>query len=428
MARRDTRILGALLALALGASACAQVGRPPGGPPDTQPPILRGSQPESLAVGVPTEAPLRFAFSEKVDRRGIARALELIPDVELSKPSFDDTTVSFRPLEGWPVDSVVVWTLAADLRDKHGVNMEVSRQGVFTTADALPPGRVEGSVTVRDTAAVKTEQVLARLDLPPPEGSRRPVRWRTSGADEEGRFSLRWLELPSGPFQLEVFVDANANDRRDERERVARRDSLVLALSDTVLSVGELVLLDLEGPVAMRFCVSDSTDSLLAHWRESLRPSLPDSVAADSVMASVATGRDSLATDASEDRAAMAQADADSGAATVARPQLQVWAATAENLREVESAVADSAGCASLSLTPGEWRWGLWWDADGDGRLGPDGTRTEPLLLGESFTVEPERPDSLRIGADWEQPAFAPLDTLSQPWFPPELLAEPDSL
>ena len=64
-----------LLLLLVFAAACAEVGRPPGGPIDDIPPELATVSPGSLATGVDEYEPLRFEFSESIDRRRFTRSL-----------------------------------------------------------------------------------------------------------------------------------------------------------------------------------------------------------------------------------------------------------------------------------------------------------------------------------------------------------------
>jgi hypothetical protein len=346
------------------------VANPPGGEADKTPPVLLGVEPESLAVGVALDAPLRFVFSEKVDRRGVARSVLLIPDVIVSSPSFDGLAVEIEPRYGWPPDSVVVWSLASTLKDKHGVALGSSRWGAFTTARALPPGSIEGEVR---TAAADSELSTLEVNLlrPAPEGSRRRPPWRFGRIEGAGRFRVDLLDVPSGPFFLQAFLDRNGNGSRDEREPVAEVDSLYLTAGDSMLTLGVLDLVDLEGPVDTWACFSE--------------------------------------------------ADSDSV------PRIVYFQPLRGENPHVQATALDSTGCVGpRSLTPGPYRVGAWLDTNGDGRFGPDSLGvSEPFLAPLEWEVRPERPDTLSlVGPIDSTLSWAVVDTLRPPPVPHELFPQ----
>ena len=358
------------VALVVLAAACAEVGRPPGGPVDDVPPALAAVSPGRLATLVDPRAPLEFSFSERVDRRRFLRSLLIVPDRPLEGVSFEGTTVRLRPIDGWPADTTVVWVLLPSLPDKHGVAMGTEQSGAFTTGASLPPGRIVGQAYLDTLAEVGSEgpnwsTLRVRLTLDPPEGSRQRRPWRFADGGTDGSFELPWLDLPSGPFQLEVWLDRNGDARRDAREPVATVDSLFVGPADSILQVdpGLLRLVDLEGPVPVSFCV--------------------DSVATDSVAVVVWTWP---------------------------------WEAT-----QPAKAAVDSTGCLSVDLVPGEVRWGAWLDLDGDrawSRL-EDGT-SEPFVLADTLVVESALPASLLVEWPVEAVRWSAIDTMRSPPVPQE--------
>lgn len=362
---------GVIVFCALLAAACAEVGRPPGGPVDETPPRLATVSPGSLATGVDLQAPLVFEFSERVDRRRFSRSLIIVPDRALEDPKFDDTTVRVRPRRGWPADTTVVWVLLPSLPDKHGVAMGTGSSGAFTSGSSLPPGRITGTVTVDSLVKLPEtgpdwSRLRVRLTLDPLEGQRNRRPWRFFDGSEDGSFVLQWLALPSGPYQLSAWLDKNQDSRRDEREPVATVDSLFLGPADSMLQIdpARLRLIDLEGPVPVDFCV--------------------DSVAVDSIAVVVWT-----------------------------------WA---EAATEPARSSLDSTGCLRVELAPGQVRWGAWLDLDGD--LGwsrtEDGT-SEPFLFPDTLEVQPAVPDRRTLPWPLERLPWSAVDTLDVPPVPDEL-------
>jgi len=332
--------------------------------------MLATVSPGSLATGVAPDAPLQFEFSEKLDRRRFTRSLIIVPDRELSRPEFDGTTVSVHPVSGWPADTAVVWVLLPSLPDKHGVALGTGHSGAFTTGTRLPPGRLVGQASVDTLVRLGDEgpdwaTLKARLTLDPPEGSRQRKPWRFADGSADGSFQLPWLDLPSGPFQLEVWLDKNGDSRRDAREPVATVDSLFVGPADSMFQVdaGLLRLVDLEGPVPVSFCV--------------------DSVASDSV-------------------------------------RVVVWT-WAEEAQQPAKKSTDSTGCVLFDPTPGELRWGAWLDLDGD--LGwsrmEDGS-SEPFVAVDTLIVEPALPATIRMVWPEQRLPWGTVDTVAVPPVPKE--------
>ncbi len=376
---------------AVAVAACAEVARPPGGPVDRTPPTATAASPGSLATSVDARAAISFVLSEKVDRRSAARALTVIPPVELKSPKLDGLGLEYRPREAWPPDTVVVWTLETSLKDKHGVTLEERLTGVFTRGATLPTGRIEGSARVLGGSvegppestiggadpkpagggAAKPSGDLStlrvNLSLPAPEGQRRRPLWRWANGDAVGRFRLDWLRVPSGPYHLEAFLDGNGDGSRDEREAVATVDSLFLAAGDSTLILDGLELVDLEGPVDLLICVPVET---------------PDSLV------------------------------------------VRVFVAPESGSESVAVARLDSTGCVVESVVPGSYRVGAWLDVDGDGRFSPDSLGiSEPFATPLNWKALPARPDSLVLGAPLTTSSWAELDTLRLPPVPRDLFS-----
>ena len=357
---------------ASGLCACAEVGRPSGGPVDTTPPELNSVQPGSLQVRVEARAPLRLEFSEKIDRRRIARAITVVPPIPLEKPRFDGTTVELRPARDWPADTLVVWTIAPDLPDKHGVRIGAERRGAFTTGDRIPSGTVRGlaSLALATPKEPDWTTLRAELDLPLVEGQRRRPRWRSAAGDAKGNFELSWLDVPSGPYHLTVYLDLNANAARDEREPVAEVDSLFLAEGDSILILDPAVLrlIDLEAPVEMTFCLQ--------------------SVLVDSV-------------------------------------SVHFWARGEEETR-TRSAAFDTTGCVAIAVPVGLVFFGAWIDEDGDRKFGADSTGvSEAFVWPDTVLVVPAQPDTLRLQWPDQRATTSELDSLRVPPVPADLSTDP---
>jgi hypothetical protein len=350
------RVRLGLCATAAALVACAEVAPPPGGPADRKPPLLLAVEPESLATQVDRRAELRFTFSEAIDRASFTRALSTAPFVELERARFDGLVVEVRPREDWPDSTTIVWLLDISLKDKHGVPASAERGAAFTRQAELAQGRIGGRAK-QPPSKLKPAKIFAELTQAAPDGRRR-IRWRRAMAGADGSFSLEYLRPGDGPYLLEVFEDRNGNGRRDEREATARVDSLFLPDSLLTLAVGELTLLDLEGPVELRVCATLPADS----------------------------------------------------------SRVMLFGVDESDLSSIGA--ADSNGCARLSLVPGPARVGSFLDLDADGRFGPDSTGiSEPYGELVRLVLAPARPESLQLAAPSIRSPWATIDSL--PLAPP---------
>ena len=145
-----TRVLG-LGILATGLWSCAEVGPPPGGPADKTPPGVVTVTPDSAAVNVPTNAPIRIAFTEKVDEKSIERALWVTPG-GASKPRIDfkGDAVEIKLGRAFPESTTMNVLITTLLRDRRAESREnhIAKpiHWVFSTGGSIWPGRVRGTL------------------------------------------------------------------------------------------------------------------------------------------------------------------------------------------------------------------------------------------------------------------------------------------
>lgn len=143
------RARSVLLALLLGApvlSGCAEMGPPPGGPPDTTHPYVLAASPDSMATGVDSTAVIALTFSERVDRQSAREWFFLNPYVPIKDVRWDGPTmrVSFNgPL---PSGTTFQFFLGSGVRDRAGLPLAPRFSRLFSTGPTLDAGRVEGRV------------------------------------------------------------------------------------------------------------------------------------------------------------------------------------------------------------------------------------------------------------------------------------------
>lgn len=194
------RLAGRVLAAAgLLAAGCARPGAPPGGPPDTTSPEVASVSPESLAVDVPLDAPIRIVFTEKVDPTTLEKAIWVTPG-GLSKPQIhvSGETVTIRSRRPFPDSTTVGVLVTTGVRDRHQNQILKPARWVFSTGDSVWPGSVKGRAELVGSERSRGAHLLIGLypggaDTLPDPRTTSPLA--ITEADTAGMFNL--IGLPA---------------------------------------------------------------------------------------------------------------------------------------------------------------------------------------------------------------------------------------
>ena len=154
--RRFARGSGALVLAVLALASCARKGPPTGGPPDIDPPRMIASQPDSGAAGVPLDATISLTFSEGMEPRTTGDAISIAPLTEIAQRRWSRNTVTLVLGDSLEDGRTYTVFLGNGARDRHGNPLAGSATVVFTTADSLPRGMIEGRIEARGFGAPGT--------------------------------------------------------------------------------------------------------------------------------------------------------------------------------------------------------------------------------------------------------------------------------
>ena len=171
-------------------NSCAAVKAPSGGPKDTIPPELIGSEPPQGTTGW-NGGKIRLYFSEYMSETGLEKAFSISPKlkgqwaVELQ----DDVIVIEIP-EELESNRTYILTMSRDLKDEHGVSLEKGGQIAFSTGDIIDSGEISGKLYDEEKVSVhlwKWEEDVHRdsVYFYQPEYS--------TDADDDGSFILQYL-------------------------------------------------------------------------------------------------------------------------------------------------------------------------------------------------------------------------------------------
>jgi hypothetical protein len=240
----------ALVAASTAYAACASPGMPPGGPVDTEAPVLIAVAPESGSVRTSPRAVV-FRFDEVVSERpaaapSLTNFFIISPQEGTPVVDWSRSEINVRPRRGWRANTTYTVTMLPGITDLRG---NVSLEGavvVFSTGPEIPQTRLSGRAFDWSGGAAAVNALVQAIT---PDS----LIYSTM-ADSSGTFAI--AHLPPGQYLLQAIMDDNRNRALDPRERF---DSTTIILQDT-LSV-----------------------DLLAFVRDSIPPRLASVTAPDSV-------------------------------------------------------------------------------------------------------------------------------------------------
>jgi hypothetical protein len=201
-------------------AACAKIEAPPGGPPDTAPPRLVGTFPESLVALPDFDGEVEFRFDEVVSEGSapgnangtgdLQRLILLSPTTRAADVSWKRSRIAVRPGEGWRPNRTYRIELLPGVMDLRN-NRATSARAVitFTTGGPLPADTLRGKV-IDWTTGNPVPRALVEAVLQPDS---LPYR---IGADSAGNFV--GAPLPAGTYLVFASIDQNNNGMREPRE------------------------------------------------------------------------------------------------------------------------------------------------------------------------------------------------------------------
>ncbi len=223
--RRQAQVAGLLLAAgaALALLACASVGDPPGGPPDTEPPKIVAVTPESGAVVPNFKDDAVIQFDETIEEMagggggrgsgggatgGLAQQVLLSPVAGAVKVSWHRSRVTVKPKEGWK-RRVYRLEILPGFYDLRRNRFDSSKTVLFSTGPEIGRARLGGMALKWVDQNVLIRALIEAVPLPDSVGY-------LTLADSGGQFNLE--NLPPGRYIVYATADENGDRRRGPRE------------------------------------------------------------------------------------------------------------------------------------------------------------------------------------------------------------------
>jgi len=240
---------------------------PPGGPPDTTPPAILSTRPDSGAKVPGWRDAVVIQFNEVIDERsggGLEKLVTLSPVPERLSVDWKRSAIAVRPKEGWHPDVVYQLTLLPGIQDLRNNRLTTGRTIVFSTGGEIPDTRIAGTVLNWEDGRIAAKGLVEAIRLPD------SLRY-LSVADSLGDFTIG--AVPVGRYLLRGGVDANSNRQLDAREPL---DSATVQLDSTLTRTFWAFKHDTLGPSLTRVTVGDSI-TLRLELNQVLPPAPPDS-------------------------------------------------------------------------------------------------------------------------------------------------------
>jgi hypothetical protein len=223
-------------------AACANVGDPPGGPPDAAPPGIVAVRPESGAVVPGWKGDAVIQFDEVIDEmagtgaNSLASRVLLSPVVGDVRVSWGRTKIRVKPKEGWKAGRVYRLELLPGILDLRRNTLRSGRVSAFSTGPDIGHATLDGTALQWVEQRVLAGALIEAVPLPDSAGY-------LTVADSTGRFHL--TPLPAGRYLVYATADQNTNRRRDRREPY---DSAVVTLDSAATITLFAFVHDTAGP------------------------------------------------------------------------------------------------------------------------------------------------------------------------------------
>ena len=214
---RQAQVAGLLLSTLAG--ACASVGTPPGGPPDSLPPQIVHVSPESGSVVPKWNDDVSIQFDEVIDEQpggtggggvgsGLEREVLLSPAKGGVRVGWHRSRVSVKPREGWK-KRVYRLEILPGFVDMRRNRFDSTRVVIFTLGPEIGHARIGGIALKWIEQGIMARALIEAVPLPDSTGY-------LTLADSGGQFNL--TNLQPGRYIVYATNDENNDHRRGLRE------------------------------------------------------------------------------------------------------------------------------------------------------------------------------------------------------------------
>jgi hypothetical protein len=240
------------LILLVAVVGCAQVGAPPGGPEDRNPPRLLRISPDTNALNArPRNVDLRFdeIVNERPARGGqdLASLFVISPRRGRVDVRWRRSRIEIRARRGWLPNTTYTITQLPGVTDLRGNSDSLEYRYMFTTGPSRATSNIRGQVFDWVAARPAPRAYVEAIQLP-------DSLTYAEFADSLGRFTFRYL--PPGQYHLRALIDANSNRAVDRRELF---DSATITLRDSIQREVLAFIHDSLGPGIAEVSATDST-------------------------------------------------------------------------------------------------------------------------------------------------------------------------
>ncbi|MDP6685082.1 MAG: Ig-like domain-containing protein [Candidatus Marinimicrobia bacterium] len=170
--------------------SCAAVKAPSGGPKDTTPPELIGSEPPQGTTEWKGGS-IRLFFSEYMSETGLEKAFSISPKLkEEWKVELQGNVILIDIPGELEPNRTYILSMSRDLKDEHGVSLEKGSQIAFSTGNVIDSGEISGKLYDGENVSVHLWEWHENINRDSVYFST-PIYITDSGDD--GKFSFQYL-------------------------------------------------------------------------------------------------------------------------------------------------------------------------------------------------------------------------------------------
>ena len=200
---------------ALALQACANAGPPPGGPPDTAPPVILSVTPKTMTVGAKNKD-VELKFDEVISEtpKGAADLKQLVfisPRAIDASVGWHRDRITIHPKGGWKPNTVYSVQVSPGIQDLRNNALDSSVTVVFSTGGAIPNTTISGVAFDWVAGRGARQALVEALAIKGKDTTAYQVL-----SDSVGRFKLE--HAPNGIYLVRAILDRNGNRLLDPTE------------------------------------------------------------------------------------------------------------------------------------------------------------------------------------------------------------------
>ncbi|MBD1397432.1 Ig-like domain-containing protein [Pontibacter sp. JH31] len=247
------KIFNIVLAIAslVGATSCASINNPEGGPKDEKAPTLESSNPKHKELNVKTQT-ITLDFDEEVQQNSLAKELLITPYTDNKyKIKTSKTRLELVFEEPFEENTTYTFNFRKGIEDITEKNKAEALRLTFSTGNFIDSSRVSGVVLDLLKQQPEKEAIVALYPTSDTLSIRKSRPYYQTQTNEAGEFVFE--NIKEGEYRIFALTDKNNSSTYDnENERIAYKSEPIQITSVGQELLLETVKIDTKRPILQR--------------------------------------------------------------------------------------------------------------------------------------------------------------------------------